>query len=97
MHYAGDIHQPLHAESRVNPEYPAGDRGGNSFHVPSIDGAWNLHAVYDSVFYTQSGYPTLPMPTSEWNEFGSQASTYMGQHPESSYSNSHDLVYADWA
>jgi hypothetical protein len=35
MHYVGDIHQPLHATSRVDPKYPSGDRGGNDFPVPS--------------------------------------------------------------
>lgn len=54
MHYTGDIHQPLHATARVNHEYPAGDRGGNSFPVPSIDGAKNLHSVWDSVVYSEA-------------------------------------------
>jgi hypothetical protein len=54
MHYTGDIHQPLHATSRVNADYPAGDRGGNSFAVPSIDGAKNLHSVWDSVVYSEA-------------------------------------------
>jgi hypothetical protein len=54
MHYAGDIHQPLHATARVNNDYPAGDRGGNSFPIPSIDGAKNLHSVWDSVIYSEA-------------------------------------------
>lgn len=54
MHYTGDVHQPLHATSRLNNEYPAGDRGGNSFPVPSIDGAKNLHSVWDSVVYAEA-------------------------------------------
>jgi hypothetical protein len=54
LHYAGDIHQPLHATSRVNKEYPEGDRGGNSVALPSISGAKNLHSVWDSVVYSQT-------------------------------------------
>jgi hypothetical protein len=54
MHYTGDIHQPLHATSRVDSNYPAGDRGGNSFKLPSIDGAKNLHSVWDSVVYSEA-------------------------------------------
>ena len=54
MHYTGDIHQPLHATARVNADYPAGDRGGNSFPLPSIDGAKNLHSVWDSVVYAEA-------------------------------------------
>ena len=55
MHYTGDIHQPLHATSRLDKEYPEGDRGGNSFPIPSIDGAKNLHSVWDSVVYAEAG------------------------------------------
>ena len=55
MHYTGDVHQPLHATARVDHEYPAGDRGGNSFPLPSKDGAKNLHAVWDAVVYSEAG------------------------------------------
>ena len=55
LHYAGDIHQPLHATSRVNNDYPEGDRGGNSVPLPSVQGAKNLHSVWDSVLYSQAG------------------------------------------
>ena len=55
MHYNGDVHQPLHATARVDHEYPAGDRGGNSFPVPSVDGAKNLHAVWDAAVYSEAG------------------------------------------
>jgi len=33
IHYCGDIHQPLHATSRVDHEYPKGDFGGNTFKI----------------------------------------------------------------
>ena len=29
IHFIGDIHQPLHAISRVDSKYPKGDAGGN--------------------------------------------------------------------
>ena len=51
MHYVGDIHQPLHATARVDKQYDQGDRGGNEFPLPSLDGAKNLHAVWDSIVY----------------------------------------------
>jgi hypothetical protein len=54
LHYAGDIHQPLHATSRVNHEYTQGDRGGNSVALPSVSGAKNLHSVWDSVVYSKA-------------------------------------------
>ena len=60
IHYVGDIHQPLHSVSEVDNEYPKGDRGGNSEYInPSISGVGNLHSVWDSVMYTDTGYPDL--------------------------------------
>jgi len=59
IHYAGDIHQPLHATSRVDHEFPKGDRGGNSFGLKSKDGAKNLHAVWDAIVYEFTGRPSL--------------------------------------
>jgi hypothetical protein len=59
LHYAGDIHQPLHATSRVDSNYPKGDRGGNSFPVAPKDGVKNLHALWDSIIYEFVGYPKL--------------------------------------
>lgn len=51
IHYHGDIHQPLHSLSRVNPEFPAGDRGGNSFPLPGHYSIKELHAAWDSLLY----------------------------------------------
>ena len=59
MHYVGDIHQPLHATSRVDHKYNSGDRGGNSFPLPVKDSVKNLHALWDSVLYEFTGYETL--------------------------------------
>lgn len=59
IHYLGDIHQPLHATARVDHEYPKGDEGGNFFHLPSKEGAKNLHSVWDSVVYLYTGTPSL--------------------------------------
>lgn len=70
IHYVGDIHQPLHGSARVDDAYPAGDRGGNSFKLTSRDGASNLHAVWDSVIYSQEGYPVLPLPDADWETLG---------------------------
>jgi hypothetical protein len=59
IHYVGDLHQPLHAVTEVDSTYPSGDRGGNLEAIPSICGAANLHAVWDSVAYNYCGYPAL--------------------------------------
>jgi len=51
LHLAGDVHQPLHAASRVTPEEPRGDRGGNSFLLDlRPDGERNnLHGYWDGM------------------------------------------------
>jgi S1/P1 Nuclease len=62
MHYVGDIHQPLHATSRVDSKYPSGDRGGNDFPITSQDGAKNLHSVWDSVVFAFTSDISLVSP-----------------------------------
>ena len=57
IHYLGDIHQPLHATSRVDKQYPKGDAGGNFFHVTQKGDVKNLHSVWDSVVYD---FPDTP-------------------------------------
>lgn len=48
VHVVGDIHQPLHATSRVSRRYPDGDKGG--WYVPLSKNAVakNLHAYWDN-------------------------------------------------
>jgi hypothetical protein len=48
IHYIGDIHQPLHAATRLDNNYPKGDAGGNFFPLPEKLTAKNLHSVWDS-------------------------------------------------
>ena len=53
IHFVGDIHQPLHASTRVDRAHPDGDRGGNEFNVrvPDANGNLqrkNLHSYWDS-------------------------------------------------
>ena len=43
LHLVGDVHQPLHAGSRVTPATPRGDRGGNEVRL----GRTNVHALWD--------------------------------------------------
>lgn len=47
LHVVGDIHQPLHAATRVSKEYPKGDRGGNSVRIVGSRVAKNLHQFWD--------------------------------------------------
>lgn len=66
IHYTGDVHQPLHATTRVDSKYPRGDFGGNTVPLPDKEGANELHAVWDSVIYQYTGYEDLPFADAEW-------------------------------
>lgn len=54
LHFAGDIHQPLHCATRVTADWPKGDHGGNDFSIAVRDPAGGapvstrLHAYWDS-------------------------------------------------
>jgi len=95
LHYAGDVHQPLHATSRVDHEYPAGDRGGNSFPVPSKEGAKNLHSVWDSVAYEFVGHEVLPFTAATWEVNGADAKRLADKYPIGAEGN--NLNPNDWA
>lgn len=47
LHVVGDLHQPLHAITRVSYTHPKGDRGGNLVRMPPNRVADNLHAYWD--------------------------------------------------
>jgi len=81
IHFTMDVHQPLHATARVDDAFPAGDRGGNSLAVANRDGAKNMHAVWDSVIYTQEGYATLPFPDADWENLTERALKIYTENP----------------
>ena len=47
LHVVGDLHQPLHAATRVSAQFPQGDRGGNLVPLGGNHVAKNLHAYWD--------------------------------------------------
>lgn len=49
MHYAGDIHQPLHSISRITQANPFGDNGGNKFAITGQKST-TLHQFWDRNF-----------------------------------------------
>ena len=48
LHLIGDIHQPLHAVTRVTHAHPKGDAGGNLLKLFG-DAAYNLHGYWDDL------------------------------------------------
>jgi S1/P1 Nuclease len=49
MHLTGDIHQPLHAVSLFNKDFPDGDKGGNSVTVWVGGQSAPLHSIWDDL------------------------------------------------
>jgi hypothetical protein len=48
IHIVGDIHQPLHAVTRVSAQLPNGDLGGNLFLLAKNSVGSNLHQYWDN-------------------------------------------------
>lgn len=72
IHFVGDIHQPLHAASRVSAALPTGDRGGNSVNlkIRQPNGTTknqNLHSYWDGGIGTfpKTGPNFAPPPLSQ--------------------------------
>merc|ERR1712083_571545 len=84
IHYVGDIHQPLHDDAEVDSTYSKGDRGGNDEKIKEIDGVDNMHAVWDSVIYTYTGFPKTPLSSSDWDWYVSESKSLGDQFPVSS-------------
>ena len=81
VHYVGDIHQPEHTTALVDSKYPEGDRGGNSESIPSVEGADNLHFVWDSAIYEYPGKGKPPLSDDLWTWFTSEAERLEQDHP----------------
>jgi S1/P1 Nuclease len=56
LHLVGDVHQPLHAATRVSMTMPKGDTGGNDVlcasPCPDIEGKRELHGYWDDLLGT---------------------------------------------
>ncbi|RUR13185.1 S1/P1 nuclease [Legionella sp. km772] len=48
IHVVGDIHQPLHASTKVSRRFPKGDLGGNLYLFSSSPYGKNLHQYWDN-------------------------------------------------
>jgi hypothetical protein len=80
LHLVGDIHQPLHASSRIAPLDPWGDGGGNTFRV----GTRSLHSVWDGILTDSLN---APRPTAPLATVTSAANMVMQAHPRSGFSS----------
>jgi len=84
IHFMGDIHQPLHCLTRLDKEFPQGDKGGNSFPLKSHDGVDELHALWDTLIYLNHNSYSLPFTSSTWTSFGTETNNIAGKFSFSS-------------
>lgn len=61
VHFLGDLHQPLHATTRINPDTAADDQGANLIAVTFFGQKSNLHRVWDSDLILHKVY--------DWGEY----------------------------
>ena len=61
LHLVGDIHQPLHATTRVTQSGPKGDAGGNKVKLLG-DAASNLHSYWDDLPGTECKFCSDKIP-----------------------------------
>lgn len=54
LHLVGDVHQPLHATTRVSNTQPDGDSGGNAVKICNPGCNTELHAIWDNLLGTSS-------------------------------------------
>jgi hypothetical protein len=74
-HLIGDEHQPLHATTVVDPDFPEGDQGGNKEKIITADGdSQNLHGYWDSILGTDT----------DWDKVTSEAHDIESTYPASS-------------
>jgi len=85
IHYIGDIHQPLHAATLFSPDFPHGDRGGNSFRLRRKNGISELHALWDSVVTKFDQDWNEPLDASNWNTCSNAATQIRKDYPRSNF------------
>jgi hypothetical protein len=57
--------------------------GGNAQKVPDIEpgsGVGDLHAIWDSVIYSYTGYTTQPLDVLRWQYYTENANKIMAEH-----------------
>ena len=74
----------MHSTTRINIDFPIGDRGGNDLKLPKKKGAKNLHAVWDSVAYKFTNHANLPFSSPDWISLGKNASRLVNAYNQTS-------------
>lgn len=90
LHLVGDIHQPLHATTRVTQAHPKGDAGGNFVKLFG-DATGNLHSYWDDLPGADCKY------CNDKVQCANRASVYAKALPTVSLKEAHSADAAAWA
>lgn len=86
IHLVGDVHQPLHAIARIDPDTLKNDAGGNNFMVKYNGTVLPLHTIWDETLRQFTG---LSVPFSELHKkhLKKYITDITTEFPESKFAN----------
>lgn len=98
FHLVGDLHQPLHAATRVTPARKEGDAGGNQFKLANVPEVDNLHAYWDSAAGAFNFWrPDRPLNNFEKRRFDAYVRQLVAAYPAGSLPEAKVLDPQKWA
>lgn len=98
FHLTGDLHQPLHAASRVSAGQREGDAGGNDFRIVGIPEADNLHEYWDDAAGAFHYWrPERPLTAFERRRFEAYVRDVVAAYPADSLPGAQELDPRKWA
>jgi hypothetical protein len=97
-HLAGDLHQPLHAVTRVTAAHKDGDAGGNAFKLAGVAEVDNLHAYWDSAAGAFNYWrPSRPFDNFERRRFETYVRQLVAAYPADAMPEAKELDPQKWA
>ncbi|MCA1816124.1 MAG: S1/P1 nuclease [Acidobacteria bacterium] len=98
FHLVGDLHQPLHAATRVTAAHKEGDAGGNQFKLANVPEVDNLHAYWDAAAGAFNFWrPDRPLNNFERRRFDAYARQLVAAYPADSLPEAKVLDPQKWA
>jgi hypothetical protein len=98
FHLAGDIHQPLHAVTRVTTAHKDGDAGGNAFKLVGVAEVDNLHSYWDAAGGAFNFWrPTRPLDNFDRRRFEIYVRQLVAAYPADAMPEAKELDPQKWA
>lgn len=79
IHFAGDIHQPMHCSTNVTAARPTGDLGGNLF---NLNGTYsNMHSLWDAGGGALPDSLSRPLSAASQTTINNKVTAFEATHP----------------